>query len=113
MEYGRVRIQDGLGTGGSRAIALAGGDGSRPLFHARLLVVGFFRRLGRHGGDARPEESLGFREFLQRLLRQRERLFLIAERQSLPWNAELAIGVNYRASVETLTNQVSGILDIL
>lgn len=37
----------------------------------------------------------------------------IADRRSLPWNSPIAGGLNYRAAVETLTNQVSGILDIL
>ena len=31
----------------------------------------------------------------------------------VPWNSKIAINMNYRASVETLTNRVSGILDIL
>ena len=37
----------------------------------------------------------------------------IADRRNLPWNSELVIGVNYRAAVETLTNGISGVLDIL
>jgi hypothetical protein len=31
----------------------------------------------------------------------------------VPWNAKIGVDNNYRASVETLTNQQSGILDIL
>lgn len=37
----------------------------------------------------------------------------IADRAPLPWNAKIKANINYRASVETLTNQNSGILDIL
>ncbi len=37
----------------------------------------------------------------------------IADRARLPWYAKLAANLNYRAAVETLTNQQSGILDIL
>jgi len=37
----------------------------------------------------------------------------IADKEMLPWNSKLAVNTNYRASVETLTNQQSGILDIL
>ena len=37
----------------------------------------------------------------------------VADKEDLPWNSKIAIDMNYRAAVETLTNQVSGILDIL
>ena len=37
----------------------------------------------------------------------------VADKESLPWNSKIAVDMNYRAAVETLTNQVSGILDIL
>jgi HEAT repeat protein len=37
----------------------------------------------------------------------------IADKESLPWNAKIGANINYRAAVETLTNQNSGILDIL
>lgn len=37
----------------------------------------------------------------------------IADKEDLPWNSKIACGLNYRASVETLTNESSGILDIL
>ncbi len=37
----------------------------------------------------------------------------IADRGALPWNAKLRGNTNYRAAVETLTNQGTGILDIL
>jgi hypothetical protein len=37
----------------------------------------------------------------------------IADRAPLPWYAKIAANVNYRASTETLTNQASGVLDIL
>lgn len=37
----------------------------------------------------------------------------IADKEDLPWNSKIAVGINYRASVETLTNSATGILDIL
>jgi HEAT repeat protein len=37
----------------------------------------------------------------------------VADKESLPWNSKIAVDMNYRAAVETLTNQVAGILDIL
>lgn len=37
----------------------------------------------------------------------------VADREPLPWNSKVGENVNYRASVETLTNQSTGILDIL
>lgn len=37
----------------------------------------------------------------------------VADKEMLPWNSKIGVNMNYRASVETLTNQVSGILDIL
>jgi hypothetical protein len=37
----------------------------------------------------------------------------IADKEALPWNSKLAVGLNYRAAVETLTSQSSGVLDIL
>ena len=37
----------------------------------------------------------------------------IADKELLPWNSKIAVNTNYRASVETLTNKTSGILDIL
>ncbi|MCU0867543.1 MAG: HEAT repeat domain-containing protein, partial [Planctomycetes bacterium] len=37
----------------------------------------------------------------------------VADKEMLPWNAKVGVNINYRASVETLTNKQSGILDIL
>jgi HEAT repeat protein len=37
----------------------------------------------------------------------------VADKESLPWNSKIGVNSNYRASVETLTNKSSGILDIL
>ena len=37
----------------------------------------------------------------------------VAMQELLPWNTKIGINSNYRAAVETLTNQISGILDIL
>jgi len=37
----------------------------------------------------------------------------VADKESLPWNTKLRGNTNYRAAVETLTNQGTGILDIL
>lgn len=37
----------------------------------------------------------------------------IADKELLPWNAKLSVGINYRAAVETLTGSSAGVLDIL
>jgi HEAT repeat protein len=37
----------------------------------------------------------------------------VADKESLPWNAKIGANLNYRASVETLFDGASGILDIL
>ena len=37
----------------------------------------------------------------------------VADKEDLPWNTKISCNLNYRAAVETLTNQQSGILDIL
>jgi hypothetical protein len=35
------------------------------------------------------------------------------DKEPLPWNSKIGTNMNYRASVETLTNRSTGILDIL
>jgi HEAT repeat protein len=37
----------------------------------------------------------------------------VADKELLPWNSKIGVNMNYRAAVETLTNQQNGILDIL
>lgn len=37
----------------------------------------------------------------------------VADKEPLPWNSKIGTSINYRASVETLTNKQTGILDIL
>ncbi|MFY9344546.1 MAG: HEAT repeat domain-containing protein, partial [Planctomycetota bacterium] len=37
----------------------------------------------------------------------------VADKEPLPWNSKIGVNTNYRASVETLTNKQTGILDIL
>ncbi|MCB9869457.1 MAG: HEAT repeat domain-containing protein [Planctomycetes bacterium] len=37
----------------------------------------------------------------------------VADKESLPWNSKIAQNMNYRASVETLTQSGTGVLDIL
>jgi HEAT repeat protein len=37
----------------------------------------------------------------------------VADKESLPWNSKIGCNMNYRAAVETLTNGLSGVLDIL
>lgn len=37
----------------------------------------------------------------------------VADRHPLPWHAKISANINYRAAVETLTDQQSGVLDIL
>ena len=40
-------------------------------------------------------------------------LGIIGDKEALPWNSKIGLDLNYRASTETLTNQGTGILDIL
>ena len=40
-------------------------------------------------------------------------LGLIGDKEWLPWNSKIAVNINYRANVETLTGNSTGILDIL
>ncbi|MCP3920361.1 MAG: HEAT repeat domain-containing protein [bacterium] len=40
-------------------------------------------------------------------------LGIVCDKEDLPWNAKIAVGINYRANTETLTGQGNGILDIL
>ncbi len=37
----------------------------------------------------------------------------VGDKESLPWNSKIGTNMNYRASVETLTDKTAGILDIL
>ncbi|MGE3174087.1 MAG: HEAT repeat domain-containing protein [Planctomycetota bacterium] len=37
----------------------------------------------------------------------------VGDKEKLPWNSKIGVNMNYRASVETLTDKTSGILDIL
>ena len=40
-------------------------------------------------------------------------LGLIADDKELPWNTAIAMGINYQALTETMSNGASGVLDIL
>jgi HEAT repeat protein len=40
-------------------------------------------------------------------------LGLIADDKEMPWNASIAMGINYQALTETMSNGASGVLDIL
>jgi HEAT repeat protein len=69
-------------------------------------------------GDRRsiePLKKMLFDESLTPLSRAFAAVALggVADKEMLPWNSKIAVGMNYRASVETLTNRSSGILDIL
>ena len=69
-------------------------------------------------GDARtvaPLKKMLFDENLGPLSRAFAAVALggVADKEPLPWNSKIGTNMNYRASVETLTNRSSGILDIL
>ena len=69
-------------------------------------------------GDSRtiaPLKKMLFDEKLGELSRAFAAVALggVADKEPLPWNSKIATNLNYRASVETLTNQGTGILDIL
>ena len=40
-------------------------------------------------------------------------LGLIGDKEAFPWNSKIAVNLNYRANVETLTGNSTGVLDIL
>jgi len=69
-------------------------------------------------GDARtvsPLKKMLFDEKLGDLSRAFAAVALggVADKEPLPWNSKIGTNMNYRASVETLTNRNTGILDIL
>lgn len=69
-------------------------------------------------GDKRsikPLKKLLFDDQLANLSRAFAAVALggIADKEMVPWNTKIGINMNYRASVETLTNSQTGILDIL
>ena len=69
-------------------------------------------------GDKRsikPLKNLLFDDKLANLSRAFAAVALggIADKEPLPWNSKIGVNMNYRASVETLTNSSTGILDIL
>ena len=69
-------------------------------------------------GDSRTVASLKrmlFDDKLQELSRAFAAVALggVADKEPLPWNSKIGVGNNYRAAVETLTDQSTGILDIL
>jgi hypothetical protein len=69
-------------------------------------------------GDSRtvaPLKAMLFNDKLGELSRAFAAVALggVADKEMLPWNSKIGVNINYRASVETLTNKRSGILDIL
>jgi hypothetical protein len=69
-------------------------------------------------GDSRtikPLKEMLFNDKLQELSRAFAAVALggVADKEPLPWNSKIGTNINYRASVETLTNTSTGILDIL
>ena len=69
-------------------------------------------------GDRRtinPLVSMLFNEDLTVLARAFAAVALggVADKDMLPWNSALRSDLNYRATVETLTNGTNGIIDIL
>lgn len=69
-------------------------------------------------GDSRtinPLKEMLFNDKLQELSRAFAAVALggVADKEPLPWNSKIGTNSNYRASVETLTNKSTGILDIL
>lgn len=69
-------------------------------------------------GDSRtiaPLRKLLFDDKLQELSRAFAAVALggVADKEPLPWNSKISQHINYKASVDTLTNKSTGILDIL
>jgi len=84
---------------------------SLAVLSAAATAIGF---IGDKGSVAPLVESMGD-EDLTPLARAFSAIALgaIAEAYELPWNSLFSRDLNYRASVQTLTNQATGILDIL
>ncbi len=63
----------------------------------------------------RPLKDMLFNSKLSELARAFAAVALggVADKEMLPWNSKIGVNLNYRASVETLTNSATGILDIL
>jgi HEAT repeat protein len=69
-------------------------------------------------GDRRtiqPLKKMLFNEDLTALSRAFAAFALggVADKEKLPWNSKIARNMNYRSSVETLTQSGTGVLDIL
>ncbi|MCC7399597.1 MAG: hypothetical protein IT455_21215, partial [Planctomycetes bacterium] len=90
---------------------LAAGEATRATLAAIASAIGFI-------GDSRtvaPLKKLLFDDKLSDLSRAFAAVALggVADKEALPWNSKIGTNINYRASVETLTNKSTGILDIL
>lgn len=107
------------------ALGLLGDKTAAETLRARLAdengnlatFAAFASALGRIG-DRRsilPLQAMLFDESRSELTRAFAAVAIggVADRAALPWYAKIAANINYRAAVETLTNQQSGILDIL
>ena len=113
-----VQASVALGKLGDKEIAdtlqarlLEGGDRNLATLAALAAALGLI-------GDARSIEPLRdvlLDDELNALARAFAAVALggIADREVLPWNAKLRRDMNYRAAVETLTDQATGILDLL
>ena len=104
-KLGDFRVSDTL-----RSL-LAGQDRNVAKLSAVSTAIGFI-------GDRRslsPLTDALFDEDLTELSRAFVAVSLgsIGDLNDLPWNTKISSDLNYRAAVETLTNRVSGILDIL
>jgi hypothetical protein len=106
-----------LGKLGDKAVAdqlerlLEAGDKNLSRMSAIASALGFI-------GDRRtiaPLVSLLFDTSLTELSRAFAAVALggVGDKEMLPWNSKIGANVNYRAAVETLRDQQSGILDIL
>ena len=106
-----------LGKLGDKTVAvqlqklLTNGEPNLAKLSAISSAIGFI-------GDKRsikPLKNLMFDDQLGDLSRAFAAVALggIADKEPLPWNSKIGVNMNYRASVETLTNSMTGILDIL
>ena len=87
------------------------GDANLAKLSAIASALGFI-------GDRRtiePLKKLLFDDKLTELSRAFAAVALggVADKEDLPWNSKIGTNLNYRASVETLTDKTAGILDIL
>ncbi len=109
------------------AIALAKLGDKTAISQLNALLKAGSQSVGRLSGVATAYRFIGDRRAIGPLIKllgdddlaKLSRAFVaaalggVADKEQLPWNHKLAVGTNYRAVVDSLTNGQTGVLDIL